>query len=70
MNRDEIGFAIDIVHALGKFRADCFRTVFSQIRIVSHDAHSKSNRALGDFRSDASHSQNAQSFSSKFNALK
>ena len=67
---DEIRLAINVVQIRRKFRADGFGAIFREIRIVSHDTHAERDRALGDFRADAAHSQNAESFSGEFHALK
>ena len=67
---DEIGGAINRVQIRGEFRADRFRAVLGQIRIIGYDRHAEGDRAFGDFRADAAHAQHAQGFALQFHALK
>ena len=67
---DEIRLTINMVQFRCEFRADSLRAVFREIRIVSDDAHPERQRALGDFRADAAHAQDAERLAGEFHALK
>ena len=68
--RDEIRIAINGVQLSGEFHAERLRAGLGEKRIIAYDPHPEGEGALGHFRPDAAHAEDAERFAGEFHALK
>ncbi len=68
MDRDEVGFRVEVVDFLDEFDLEGFGAGESDIGVEGEDAHTEGIGAAGDFGADAAHAEDAEGFLVEFDA--
>ena len=69
VKRNEISLLGRFINRFAKLNPHCFRAACGQIRIKSHDFHSKSHRTTSELASDSAHAQTREGVVVKLNAF-